>query len=477
MKQLNYISIILMFSIFFGCDFSLDLAPRNELTEGSFYTSEIQLNQALDDIYRQLSDHYRAYRLPDSYGELSSDNTHLLGVTGTEQDQGPPINEWVVMPGNPRISARWVDTYRAIYICNNIISRIEETTLGIDVNKLNRWKSEALAVRALFYFNLVRAWGGVPLVTKVVSPSMAYEILRASKDEVYEQIISDLKFAKEHLPANYSGSDVGRITRYGASGILAKVYLTIGENANAKSELEFIINSGQFSLVENYADNFHYQTKNNEESLLEAQYSNDPMAPNSNHHSIYKVSALIGSNPIQYTSPPGRGAGMNIPTQDLIDEYETGDPRRDASIFFGWDDPNTGEWIDFTFIWKFYDPDFYNAGTNFTIIRYADILLMYAEVTGDAEYLNMVRRRVGLPEWGTEAYPYDLYPTLERAIEHERRVELAFEFHRTFDLVRTGRLIEVMSERGIDIDNNKILWLIPQNVIDVNPAISQNPGY
>ena len=135
----------------------------------------------------------------------------------------------------------------------------------------------------------------------------------------------------------------------------------------------------------------------------------------------------------------------------------------------------SGIWVENTFTLKYFDPNWWNAGQNFEIIRYADILLMYAEVTGDAQYLNMVRDRVGLPAFGAAGYPSELYPTLERAIEHERRMELGMEMHRFFDLVRTGRAVEVMQSK---VDGDVIiLFPIPLYAIDVNPSLTQNPGY
>jgi hypothetical protein len=172
-----------------------------------------------------------------------------------------------------------------------------------------------------------------------------------------------------------------------------------------------------------------------------------------------------------------RGDGVNTPSPDLAAEFEDGDPRKEIAIQPGYTDPSSGDFVEYPFTFKFFDPNWSNPGANFTIIRYADILLMYAEVTGEADYLNMVRARVGLPPFGSEDYPSDLYPTLDLAIEHERRVELSHEMHRMFDLTRTGRAVEVLQGKGFDFTAEKLLFPIPQNAIDVNPGLTQNPGY
>lgn len=160
-----------------------------------------------------------------------------------------------------------------------------------------------------------------------------------------------------------------------------------------------------------------------------------------------------------------------------MNEFEKEDLRKDASIYPGYTNQATQEFVEYPFTIKFFDPDWTNPGNNFAIIRYADILLMYAEVTSDPAFLNYIRERAGLPLYGSQDYPSDIYPTLELAIEHERRVELCFEFHRFFDLKRTGRAITVLRDKGVNIDENKLLFPIPQNAIDVNPKLSQNPGY
>lgn len=169
-----------------------------------------------------------------------------------------------------------------------------------------------------------------------------------------------------------------------------------------------------------------------------------------------------------------RGNGMNTPTKDLITEFEASDStRRNISMYPGYVNLETNQFIDYPFTMKFYDPNWRYPGQNFEIICYADILLIYAEVTDDPAPLNQVRARVDLPAYGTPNYPAK-YNTLARAIEHERRVELSFEFHRMFDLVRTGRAVEVLKAKGYTITDKKLRFPIPQNAIDVNPKLTQN---
>src|SRR5690625_5686892 len=139
-----------------------------------------------------------------------------------------------------------------------------------------------------------------------------------------------------------------------------------------------------------------------------------------------------------------------MPSYELGDEFEEGDPSIGVSIVPGYTDLGSGEFVEHPITFKFLDPNWSNPGNNFSIIRYADILLMYSEITGDPEYLNQVRERAGVPLFGSDEYPTELYPTLQLAIEHERRVELTHEMHRMFDLVRTDRAVEVLQGKGFN---------------------------
>ena len=489
MKSIRYsIIITLLILISSNCseDRYLDIYPETSITQGNFYQDETQLKQALNDAYRQLTIIYNPHGVPCLYAGQSSDDVCII-AKGSGDNYTEQIVEHVILPNNGRILDAWRDCYNAIYICNVIIHQLEITEVSLDANLKSRMMAEAILIRSLLYFNMVRAWGDIPLITEPISPIEAYDYLRESTENVYQQIIDDLNMAKTNLPESYSGEDVGRVTKYAAAGILAKVHLTLGNTALAKAELEFIINSNKFTLdadqnsvvdMDDYLYIFHPDTKNCKSSILEVQYKSGPNAVNSSHQITYApFSRSFNLVDLGVPLSSFAGRGESTPTQDLIDEFEVDDPRHEASIFPGFTDLDTDIFTEWPFTIKYFDPDYNNPGSNVKVIRYADVLLMYAEVTQDANYLNMVRNRAGLPHFGTVDYPSTLYPTLDLAIEHERRVELSFEFHRFFDLVRTNRAIAVLQSKGYDIDASDLLFPIPQAEIDINPNLTQNSGY
>lgn len=463
-------------------DDQLQQYPETTLTEGSFYTNQTQVVQAVNDIYRQLNKVYKGGGIVDLYAELYSDNTYIEftgGSTTFEED----VHNFRIQPNNGRILTAWNECYNAIYICNNALQHLEKTQVTFtDPTLKERLKGEALFVRSLTYFNMVRIWGGVPFPLKVVSPEESYEYIREGTEVIYQQLIADLKTAKTLLPPTYSGADKGRATRYAASAVLAKIYLTLGNKPEAAAELKTIIDSGIYSLDANgdgkidandFAHNFQPLTKNSKESVLELQFLAGQNAVNSNYQFLY--TPYHWSFHLPDSKETFRGGGMNTPTADLVAEFEADDKvRKNITVYPGYVNLETGAFIDYPFTQKFFDPNWRYEGQNVELIRYADILLMYSEATGDPAYLNQVRARAGLPAFGAAGYPAQ-YQTLERAIEHERRVELGFEFHRFFDLVRTGRAVEVMKPKGFDITEKKLLFPIPQNAIDINPRLTQNP--
>ncbi len=487
MNRIKYQIISFVFLIAASsCDQELlDLYPKTQITEGNFFQTKDQLVQIVNDTYRQVQRVYSARGLPSLFGELRSDNTQIITVDGFDF-WANDITDFRMFTDNEGNRNAWEICYNAIHICNTAITQLEnaQDLFQGDDQLRQRLIAEARFNRSLIYFNMVRAWDGVPFALQVVDPEDAYGYLRESPATIYSQLETDLLSSKDALLESYQGTDVGRVTKYGAAAVLAKLYLTIGEPQSAENELKEIIDSGMYSLdanddgsidIDDYLHLFSPDTKNSRSSILELQYLGGEIGVNSDHQQNFSPHRSNVNLP--GTSNTYKGYGFNIPSDDLINEFETGDERKDISIAMGYTDLVTGDFIDYPFTMKFYDPNFDYPGQNFEVIRYADILLMYAEVTNDPQYLNMVRSRAGLPLYGTTGYPSTQYQNLEQAIEHERRVELCFEFHRFFDLKRTGRATEVMGAKGYSINNNKLVFPIPLRVVDTNPKITQNQGY
>ena len=238
--QFQTVVVLSCFAIFslilMACDEEsfLDIYPLTQITEGNFYNNEQELQQGVDDAYRQLGRLANAQNVACIFGELYSDNTHIAFQLGGNLVDDP-ISRHEILTTNGRIQTAWENTYNSIFICNNMLHQLDITSIEINNEQKNSWISQLLAVRAYAYFNLVRAFGAVPLVKTRISPVAAYDYLREDPSNIYNMLIEDLTFAKNHLPDAYSGQDVGRITSFGAAALLAKVYLTLGNNAMAET--------------------------------------------------------------------------------------------------------------------------------------------------------------------------------------------------------------------------------------------------
>lgn len=386
------------------------------------------------------------------------------------------------------IASFWKAAYKVINRTNTVLGRID----GIEINAelANRYKLECKFIRALMYFNLVRVYGDVPLVLKEISISESYDILREPKENVYNQIIADLKEA-QGLPVSYSTAEDGRATQGAAKALLADVYMTLHKYAEAETILAEIINSGRYGLLENtpgslnidgYKNVFSPVNHNSKEGIFEIQFLKGGYGEGSNYANNF-APENSGTNVVAV----GGTGGNNIPEMDIYNAYEEGDLRRDFSMSLGYyDNRKNNEWVESRYVCKFMDVPYQNndASNNYPVIRYADVILMYAEAlnqngkTAEAcKYLNMTRRR-GFGYQTTETSPVDLQTTdkaqFALMVEQERRVELAFENHRWFDLIRTGRAVEVMKSKGFSLNETNLICPIPQKQIDVNPKLTQN---
>lgn len=481
----NLIAIALLGFSFSSCSDFLEQNPQTDLSENDFYKTADDILSAVNGVYSSLQegDIYGNWYV---FGEIPSDNTRnqLSGSVTTQNE----FDQFYIDTQNSMIANFWKAAYKVINRTNTVLGRID----GIEINTelANRYKLECKFIRALMYFNLVRVYGDVPLVLKEISISESYDILREPKENVYNQIIADLKEAQD-LPVSYSTAEDGRATQGAAKALLANVYMTLHKYAEAETILAEIINSGRYSLLENtpgslnidgYKNVFSPVNHNSKEGIFEIQFLKGGYGVGSNYANNF-APENSGTNVVAV----GGTGGNNIPEMDIYNAYEEGDLRRDFSMSLGYyDNRKNNEWVESRYVCKFMDVPYQNndASNNYPVIRYADVILMYAEAlnqngkTAEAcKYLNMTRRR-GFGYQTTETSPVDLQTTdkaqFALMVEQERRVELAFENHRWFDLIRTGRAVEVMRSKGFSLNETNLICPIPQKQIDVNPKLTQN---
>ncbi len=452
----------------FSCKKQIEIAPLSNVNSANFYKTPSDILQAVNAAYAGHRGVYtgRTSGLPpifqledvraDDYdnGNAGDDVMGLFQVDGS--------SEWYRW--------NWTDTYYAINLCNTVIDRAEK--VDMDVTLRSRYIAEAKFLRAQIYFLMVQDYGGVPLVLNETTSFEAslVNIPRSSVDETYNQIIDDLQFAATNLPASYTGSDVGRATKWAATGLLGKVYLQKGDLASAQTALRAVVNSGQYALMPTYKAAFSPTDHNNAESLFEIQHKAD--FAGSPYGNIFATPNWGGAGP---------GYNYDLPSVAyFLDSFDPVDQRK---VGLTATDP-----IGNVYCVKYLDPAMntgFNGNTDFPVLRYADILLMLAESIGETPeaygFINQVRHRAGLPDISA-ATPGAFIDK----IMNERRYEFAFECNRWHDILRMGsaKAIQIMNDYFISvgsakrIDNHDLLHPIPVSVIEVtNGIVEQNPGY
>ena len=397
------IAILLLTLLLASCkDDFLTLTPDTNGAVGNFYQTKDQFIQAINSAYAPLQGiHTGTLWL---FAEIRSDNTSYQQNTadrsGTTREE---LDEFRENDQNTNLQTFFSASYLGISRCNLLLTKLQ--TASFDQASINQIEGEARFLRALYYFNLVRIFGDVPLILKeVTSPEEAFSTaVRVPEAQVYQAIIDDLKTAATKLPAKYTATDLGRATLGAAKTMLGKVYMTQKNFSGAADILKTVEAEGGYSLNGSYADNF--KKKNSSESIFEIQCAEGPGGKSSNF--IYSF-APFNSGTVAtggFTLASGAVAGWNIPTQDLLDAYEANDKRFVVSINTGFIDPSTKKVVPY--IQKYSNPPYlerYNTSDNFIVTRLADVLLMQAEALNEASFpnadaftlLNRVRTRAGL---------------------------------------------------------------------------------
>jgi hypothetical protein len=450
-----------------SCENQLLQSPLTSKEAGKFFTNETEAEEYVNAVYANLQFNglYGLY-LP-AISEIPSDNTYDEVPANDDGIYGQ-LDQFTAIPANAVVTSVWQDSYKAIQKANVVLSRIDNISYAVAATKQARI-GEMKFIRALLYFNLVRLYGDVPLVTQeTTDPNAYFGQGRTASTLVYDQVKKDLTEAIDALPAD--ASRPGKVIKTAAQTLLAKVYLTQKNYSLAKIQLDAVVSSGKHALVPNPADVFSLANENNSEIIFAVQFAS---GVNGNTE---------GSTMFQQFSPSGTvtGAkGHNLPTKSLYALYTAADRRK-------------GTYLDVTragtpYTKKLTAPNtvITDGGSNVVVLRYADVLLMLAEVENElgnstpaATNLNLVRTRAGLPNT-TATTQADL----DAAIDLERRLELVSEGHRWFDLLRKGTAVAVMNAwfqaNNIltTINPTKLLMPIPQGQVNTDPTITQNPGY
>jgi hypothetical protein len=498
MKPISYIMFCLLILSVTSCKKYLDKVPLDSINTSNFF-------QTADDVVNAVNACYQPMQRPKLYNlrmwtsDIMAGNSVVGAGGGTDGIETVEEANFTTDPSNTGVLDLWRGPWPGILSCNLVIQNVPD--VNMDEGLKNRVIGEAKFLRANYYFILVRYFGDVPLITTPQSTKDSnYYPSRVDKQQIYNLIVQDLKDAIDLLPTRdaYTGADVGRASKGSAVGLLAKVYLTLGDYADVIPLCQQVTSMG-YSLNENYADNFNPAHKNGPESLFEVQYSGQTtygFFDDLNQASW--TSTFMGP---RNTTFVGGAYGWNQPTQEFVDSYEPGDKRKDLTILYQGCPDFYGNVYSGTYsttgynVRKFLVPtsvssQYNTSNEDFPVLRYADVLLMEAEALNETgksaeaqlpstdanATLNKVRARAGLPDvTGLNQ------SALREKILHERRMELAFEGDRWFDLIRVNNgeygLNFLHSIGKTNATAKNLLLPIPQVEIDANPNLAQNPGY
>ncbi|MBC7655535.1 MAG: RagB/SusD family nutrient uptake outer membrane protein [Oligoflexus sp.] len=480
-KWLVIIALIITMPI--GCSKSfLDEPPRG-VTINDLLNSAEGPQRIIGAVYNKLYD-WENHSFPwIGVSSITSDDADKGSSSGDGGGDKLELDGWLISPTNISFNEVWEGNFNGIGRACYAIKFLKD----INVPEKERYIGEAKFLRAYFYWNLLRVFGGVPKIDKVLTSQADIELasIRVSAEEIYAFIELDLREAIAKLPITITNGERGRVSKFAAQAFLAKVLLYQKKWVQSKTLCDEIINSNQFSLLNNYALIWREQGEFSAESIWEINAIADNPAKGIQQYT--EVQGMRGSGNGDF------GWGFNVPSTDLVNAYEPGDLRKAATILVSgstlWDGFVTSNTLPNPYYsYKAYvsrtSESYFDRGQsnkNLRVFRYGEVLLMKAEVenelndtTASKIALNQIRQRAGLASINAINKT-----SMRNSIYKERRVEMAFEHDRMFDLRRTGRAAAVLQALGKPyISPKHDLFPIPQRQIDLSGnKIVQNFGY
>ncbi len=464
----------------------LNVPPQAQQPGVQFWKTPDDAAKAVNAMYANLHEWKNVSFAPIAIESVGSDDAEK-GSSVTDATFFNSYDNFAVSSTDGQLADFWTGQYQNINFANQVLDNVP--AIVMDDNLKARYFAEAKFVRAYSYFRLVRTFGDVPLRLHVPVSSAEYNIPRTPKDEIWTAIEQDLTDAAAVLPQTYPAADAGRITKGAALGLHAKAALYQKKWADVLTYTNQVMTLG-YSLFPNYEQLFRVANENSSESVFEIQAKYIAGNCDASNSQYSQVQGVRGST--------GGGWGFNVPTADLAAAYEANDPRRDATIIFRGETTPEGDAIPLVGDNPMYNQKSYvpftdypgscneGADQNIRVMRYAEILLMNAEAANETgnnamalTSLNAVRARArgDNPETVLPPVTTTDQAALRTAIYHERRVEMAMEFDRLFDVIRQGRGAEVFGPKGF-VAGKSELMPVPQNEIDLSAGLlTQNPGY
>lgn len=530
-KYIPAAAALLMMGSLTSCNDWLNEENPGQTTLDDFFTSGQTAINVANAAYTPLEWEYNNTYFSEWYiGDIASDDALKGGQDLADGSDAYDIDNFKVNINNTIILDYYRAKYQGIARCNLALQEIPKVDLDdvLTEDRRDCLMGEVHFLRAFYYFQLIRVFGGVPIVDFVIDSSDQWQQPRATADEVYEHILADLFEAEKLLwnKSKYPQEDLGRVTKGAATALLCKVYLYMKDYPKAYEWGKKFVDEQygkEYSLCPIYTDNFMLAGENGPESVFEIQYMEEPTSDYGQGNGFTRGAfSTILTRPRMSKLGGDKGWGFDHPTKNLYAEFEPGDTRREAAI--GVPDAESQQEVEVMYL----NTPYYNnkvsyseGGTfpslahasrspyNYRLIRASDVLLLYAEAAlesghqSDAKWaLEQVRARARANADASVSNPLPAFPgylgytdttdDLRKAIRHERRVELAMEGHRWFDIVRWGIAAQIMDrdkgsygstedqivrdEMAAFVPGKHELFPIPSEELILNP-MEQNPGY